>query len=113
MDTIAPQPEQAEHEFVNSGVTVVKPGDATVASLKGYFGIIEPDSKEREMLNKIYELVASDATEMIEVLLYLKQIENKIGMVPLGKTRLEHVYQYISVLGSIHKMNKVKEQYER
>ena len=112
MDRIQPV-EQQNQDVVNSDEVLVSEVNLNTLALKGYFGIENPTPAEEEKLNKLYELVTGDNVhEMSQVLLYLRQTENKLGIAPLGVARLDHVLNYLSVLGKVSELNVIRQSYE-
>lgn len=112
MDRI--QPEIHETQELTQGESAFSQSELNVAALKSYFSIDNPTSSEVEKLNKVYELVSGEEVhDMTSVLLFLRDTENKLGMAPLGTSRLSHLLQYLTVQAQIQKMSQYKQALEQ
>jgi hypothetical protein len=112
MDRIEPVVQETHDP--EQGGSIAPQRDLNMLALKGYFGIEHPTSTEEEKLSNIYQLVTGgEVHEMARVLLFLRHTENKLGMAPLGTSRLDNVLQYLTVQGKINEMNAYKETMEQ
>lgn len=112
MDRIEPAVEET-HD-VAYGDSISPQRDTNMLALKGYFGIEHPTASEEEKLTKVYELVTGgEIHEMARVLLFLRHTENKLGMVPLGMSRLDNLLNYLTVQGKIQEMAAYKQMLEQ
>jgi hypothetical protein len=50
---------------------------------------------------------------MVDILLYLRGVENKIGAAPLGEKRMQRVYNYMKLMESMSGLEKQRAQYEQ
>ena len=88
--------------------------EVNLISLRGYFGLDAKDSYHDKSLQFIYNsLSESGVRDMSEMLLYIKDMERRLGPTPLGENRLVHVKNYLKVLMQIGNLEKIKETYER
>lgn len=112
MDRIEPAAGN-EQELVD-GESIFPQKDTNVLALKGYFGIEHPTTAQEQKLVQLYELVTGgELHDMAQVLLFLRHTENKLGMTPLGTSRLDHVFQYLNIVGKIQDMTSYKELLEQ
>lgn len=85
-----------------------------IQSLKGFFNLETINLDEEAALDYIYdtfeEVGVRDTTEM---LLQLKDIGSRLGMVPAGESRVIAVKNYIKILNQINELSKVKSSLER
>jgi hypothetical protein len=111
MDKIEPRKDLESEELHES--PPIAHSELNIQSLRGYFGIEIPTPEELKMLNEIYRMaVGDDKHEMVDVLLYLRGVEKKIGATPLGEKRMQRVYNYLKLMDSMSGLEKQREQYE-
>jgi hypothetical protein len=112
MDRIEPR-EDLEKEELHDAPPIVH-SELNIQSLRGYFGIEVPTTEELKTLNEIYRMAVGDEThEMVDILLYLRGVENKIGAAPLGEKRMQRVYNYMKLMESMSGLEKQRAQYEQ
>jgi hypothetical protein len=112
MDRIEPRqiPEAIELEQ-GAGIST---NEANIRSIQGYFDVESPTTDEHKILSEIYRLTTGDgAVEMHQVLLFLRDIEHRLGATPLGERRINRVYNYLKVMDSMRDLEKEKALYER
>jgi len=113
MDRIEPEQPQQEASYNEEG-SIQQQRNMNFLALKGYFGKENISAKEEDQLNTIYDLVTGgDMREMGGVLLFLRSVENKLGVAPLGESRISQVYNYLTVLGSIQDLTAEKAALEQ
>jgi hypothetical protein len=111
MDIKTPEPQRDEAETVKSDDAVFS--DLNMQSLKGFFGVDEPSTSEQKMLADIYRYVSGDSgTDMASILSYLHGLKGKLGITPIGVTRIQHTYQYLKVLAGIRELEEEKKRLE-
>ena len=113
-DTIKPSIEQPKEEFVQGGVTMVNHKDVNVISLQGFLGAKDTTSEEDSALEYIYKFFSDTGIDsMAEVLLNIKNIENKLGISNLGESRIIRLRNYLKIDSQINELLKTKQAYER
>jgi len=75
--------------------------DMNFISLKGYFGIDNPEAGEEEALNWIFgEFEKNGATNMSDILLGIREIERRM-VSPVGTPRVTAVRNYLKINSQI------------
>jgi hypothetical protein len=112
MDKIEPRRDLESQEVPDA--PPIAHSELNLQSLRGFFGIEIPTPEEMKMLNDIYRMsVGDDMHEMVDVLLYLRGVEKKIGATPLGEKRVQRVYNYLKLMDSMSGLEKQRQQYEQ
>ena len=113
-DTIQPK------EIVNKEPSHTNPPSSDMArdmnfiSLKGFFNIENPLPEEEDAMNYIYDRFNKLGVEnMSDILWALKDIQQTIGITPIGESRLVQVKNYMRVLDQIGELEKVKQSMQR
>lgn len=103
MDIIEPV-EQKEIPDTPTPDTNLLPSESPMfASIQGLFGIQSPSSQEKDMLNTIYEALRTDDNTEASMLWKIKQVESRIGLPPIGVSRLTHLFNYIRMSSHLAK----------
>lgn len=115
MDIIEPkQQEEKEPNDTQNQPSSDSFRNLNFLSLKGFFGIENPSVEEEEAMNWIYDkFEKAGATNMSEILIALKEIENKIGIQPLGVGRLIGIKNYLKLNAQIAELEEQKRAMER
>jgi hypothetical protein len=85
------------------------------ASLFKYFDEdpLETSEKIKERIVSIYEMLnGDDAYDELNLRKMLMKIEGRIGSPDFGKSRVDHVYQYLRLGQEMEMLQKQKEKYE-
>ncbi len=128
-DTILPKTQQEEasmelRNLVVAGISDPKVKDdfapyVDMFKLQQYFGFDYdkgniPSYKQQQIINGIYEFFDKrKLSSMNQVYKEINLIERKIGLVPLGQTRLNHLWNYIKVLGQLGEYEELRKSYEK
>jgi hypothetical protein len=114
MDILQPkiqEQEPAENTLPGSSPVANQPD---LSPLKGYFNTDNPDIDEERALIYINNYFSKNGTEsVVQMLTALKEINMRMGMTPLGESRLKATYNYIKVLSQISDLEKTRNAYER
>lgn len=102
MDIIEPkQNTDTEPNHMQSMPSSDSYRDMNFMSLKGFFGIDNPEAGEEEALNWIYgEFEKNGAVDMAEILLGIRDIERKM-ISPVGTPRVTAVRNYLKINSQI------------
>ena len=85
-----------------------------MSKLQEFLGISHPDYKEINVLNNLYNYFSKKgADSMDEVFMEINFIEQKLGSVPIGQTRLQHLWNYLKVLSLTDHYNNLRKSFER
>lgn len=97
MDVIEPaQPKEPVNTDPNAPA-LISQESPMFAQIQGLFGITQADSNQRHMLNEVYEALRTDDNTEAGMLWKISQIENRIGLPPLGVNRLTHLHGFLSL----------------
>ena len=103
--------KEPSHEIPPSGNLA---RDMNFVSLKGFFNLENPEPGEEDAMNYIYDRFNNLGMEnMSEILFALKDIQQTIGITPIGESRLVQVKNYMRVLDQIGELEKVKQSMQR
>jgi hypothetical protein len=86
--------------------------DLELVPLERYFGT-EGDPKAESQLKYIYDLFKNDVRTIPEMLMHVRSIEQRLGVVPMGQTRLGQVYQYLRIQGQISELINEQKSMEK
>lgn len=77
--------------------------------LKGFFGLNDATPTEAKMLDELSVILSGkqDADLLWEV----RNIESRIGTPPLGMSRIQHVYNYLSIQNQIKQLESKRDAY--
>jgi hypothetical protein len=108
MDIIKPaEPTQQQPEGEHTGA--INTADTNTIALQGYFGGT-PSVEEKDQLGFIYKFFeANGARSMPDILLSIKQIESKLGVVPMGESRVTQVFKYLKIQQDIAKLSQLRD----
>jgi hypothetical protein len=79
--------------------------------VQSFFGVTEPTPAEAKILSEIVRVLGGDTKEPGDLLWEIKNIESRIGTPPLGMSRLQHVYNFLSINSQIAKLEKERNAY--
>ena len=112
MDTIQPiAPQEARPDNAEASILTGQGGDIHAMKLEGYFGIQNPSGVEAKALGEITRLLDGNALDVVDFLWEIKHTENRIGTPPFGVSRLQHVYNFISINSQINKLERERDLY--
>ena len=119
MDIIRPNENIAAEKEHNESADATPPSSTTMRdmnfiSLKGFFNIDTPTPEEESAMNYIFEFFdRMEARSMGEILMGIRNIENRLGAVGIGQSRLTATKNYITTLSQIADLNDIKKSMER
>lgn len=70
--------------------------------IQSFFGINEMSPAESKMLSEMSTLM--EGKQDADLLWEIRNIENRIGTPPLGMSRLQHVYNYLTIQRQINQL---------
>lgn len=112
MDTIAPIPSpEPKPEITPSEIT---PGEApSIAKIKleGFFGNNSLSQQDQQNIGELVRILDGDNKDPVDFLWEINQIEGRIGMPPLGVSRIQHLYNYVRLSSQINKLEKERAAY--
>ena len=94
-------PERAEH--------VGSANDLTDVRLSGFFNIDNPSNTEKQIITDLGCIF--EGTDPAEMLLNLRNVENRIGYPQAGVSRLQHVYNFVKLNSQINSLERERDQY--
>jgi hypothetical protein len=96
-------------------ITQVANTELRALQLSGYFGTHFEDMKgtEKNMLNTVLDWVGPETQDHVDVLWKVKSLENRLGVPPLGQSRLFHLYQFIKLENASQDLDRQKEAFLR
>jgi len=77
--------------------------------IQGFFGLTEMSPAESKMLDEMSMLM--DGKQDAELLWEIRNIENRIGAPQLGMSRLQHVYNYLTIQRQINQLEHKRNAY--
>lgn len=99
-----PTPETAPATELTNQAT-----DLSMMKLEGFFGVQNPNTQDSKALSEISRMIG--VRDDVDMLWEIKHIENRIGTPPIGMTRLQHVYNFISINSQIQGLEKERDLY--
>ena len=72
-----------------------KLAEVSKIQIQSFFGLTEMSPAEGKMLSELTTLL--DGKQDADLLWEIRNIENRIGTPPLGMSRLQHVYNYLTI----------------
>lgn len=106
MDII--KPSQPEQRIETPPTGSLSTDDLT--PLSGYFGSSSVEDKDQ--LNFIYQFFSGAGVKtMPEMLLSIKQIETRLGVAPMGKSRVNQLYEYLKIQQDISRLTQLRDSY--
>lgn len=112
--TIEPtkQPERVEAQ--TSPMSLDGKYSASMAALGGFFGIHDGTSEEENQMRFIEGFFLDRGIkEMAGMLMNIREIENRLGTIPLHLSRLGAIYQYLKTQSAIDSLGAEKRSMER
>ena len=76
--------------------------------LQSFFNIDSPTSEQSGQLKAIWDFF--DGKSEVERLYQVKQLENRLGMPPLGQSRFSKIYEYVKLSNQIDAMEKLRNE---
>lgn len=76
--------------------------------LQGFFGLTDMSPAEAKMLGELDTIIGKQDAEL---LWEIRNIENRIGTPPLGMSRLQHVYNYLTIQKQITQLESRRNAY--
>lgn len=76
--------------------------------LQGFFGLNDATPAESKMLSEITNMIGKQDAEL---LWEIRNIENRIGVPPIGMSRLQHVYNFFTISNQIKKLESQRDAY--
>lgn len=86
-----------------------KLAEVSKIQIQGFFGLSDMTPAESKMLNEMSSLL--EGKQDAELLWEIKNIENRIGVPPLGMSRIQHVYNYLSIQRQINQLEHKRDAY--
>lgn len=88
--------------------------DLNFISLQGFLGINNPTTEEKDGMNYIIEFFSQNgAKNMSDILLSIKGIENRLGITPIGQSRISALKNYLKISSTIAELKRQQEAMER
>lgn len=78
-------------------------------ALSDYFNTDSPNSSERKKMEAIWEYFSKESENTGDMLYKIRQLENRLASPQLGMTRLQNVFQYITVSNTISSAEKQRD----
>ena len=97
MDIIEPVEQKEKSNVERNPESLSTPESPMFAQIQSIFGISSADSTEKTMLNDIYEALRTDDNTEAGMLWKITQIEQRIGLPPLGVNRLAHLHGFLKL----------------
>lgn len=86
-----------------------KLAEVSKIQIQSFFGLTEMSPAESKMLSEMSTLL--DGKQDADLLWEIRNIENRIGTPPLGMSRLQHVYNYLTIQKQITQLESKRNAY--
>lgn len=111
MDILTPQTTETVIDSVNP-MGALTSHDLQLIPLKNFLDIDHPSTEDSSRLDWIYKFFQDQNTHSVtDMFLNIRHIESKLGMAPVGETRLSRLYNYLKLTKQLSELEQLRNSY--